>query len=41
MPLPTLYLGQRSFSSWPYRPNSAFHYQGVSLLASQITDHRG
>ena len=22
---PTLYLGQRSFSSWPYRPNSAFH----------------
>ena len=22
----TLYLGQRSFSSWPYRPNSAFHY---------------
>ena len=21
----TLYLGQRSFSSWPYRPNSAFH----------------
>ena len=22
---PTLYLGQRSISSWPYKPNSAFH----------------
>jgi hypothetical protein len=31
-PLATLYHGQRSFSSWPYRPNSAFH-QGVPLLA--------
>ena len=33
----TLYLGQRSFSSWPYRPTSAFRYfhlhQGVPLLA--------
>ena len=29
----TLHHGQRSFASWPCRPNSAFHHQGVPLLA--------
>ena len=32
----TLYHGQRSFSSWPSRPNSAFHYQGVPCSRAEV-----
>ena len=32
----TLYIGQRSFSSWPYRPNSAFHCEVNKGVSSSV-----